>query len=211
MQLKDLELKHSVELQVIFNGKKVTFLSVLEQRITHAALLSPILLDEKVVGFPPGCNISLFYPTQEKVYVWHGVNAKPVRYRGKVYHSVDVIGDASTVNRRGAYRIFIGDQMEITSFTNEGPKPLKVLVKDMSESGFSFFSYEQFEIGRTIRLNLNLGRSGIKLPAQIVRKQQLENHQDILYGCRFSMFNTLLSSYLMKLQQQQQKQKIGTR
>lgn len=209
MQLEDLEQKHSVELQVTFNGKKVTFLTVFEQRIAHSALLSPILLNGKVVGFPSGCNISFIYPTPDRVYVWYGVAAKAVRYRGKVYHSVELVGDADTMNRRGAYRIFIGNEMDVTVFTSNGPKPLKVFVKDISETGFSFLSSDPFETGRMIRLNLDTGRGTSKLSAQIVRKQQLKDHQDTLYGCQFSSSNAILSSYLMKLQQQHQKHKMG--
>ncbi len=209
MQLGDLEQKHSIELRVTLNGRTATFLTVLEQCIAHSALLSPILVNGKIVGFPPSCNISFIYPTQERVYVWYGVNVKAVRYKGKIYHSVDVIGDANTMNRRGAYRIFIGSQMSITAFTNSGPTPTDVLVKDISETGFSFLSSEPFETGRMVRLNLDTGRGILKLPAQIVRKQQMEDRLDVLYGCRFSSHNTLLASYLMKLQQQHQRQKMG--
>ena len=89
MQLGDLEQKHSIELRVTLNGRTATFLTVLEQCIAHSALLSPILVNGKIVGFPPSCNISFIYPTQERVYVWYGVNVKAVRYKGKIYHSVD--------------------------------------------------------------------------------------------------------------------------
>lgn len=205
MQLGDLEQKHSVELQVTLNGKTATFLTVLEQRVAHSALLSPVLLNGKIVGFPPSCNVSFIYPAQGRVYAWHGVNVKAIRYKGKAYHSVDLIGDAHTLDRRGAYRIFIGSKMKVTFFTNSGPVPKEVLIKDISETGFAFLSPEPFETGRMVRLNLDTGRGTLKLSAHIVRNQQLEDRRDVLYGCRFSSRSTSLSSYLMKLQQQNQK------
>lgn len=209
MQLQDLEQNHSVELQVTFNGKTATFLTVLEQSIAPSVLLSPVLLNGKVVGFPPACNISFLYPTKEKVYVWHGVTVKAVRYKNKVYHSADLIGDAETMNRRGAYRIYLGSDMDITIFTSEGPKAQRALIKDISETGFSFLSQDAFDTGRTLRLNLDVAKGTLKLAAQIVRKQPLEDRQEFLYGCQFSGRNTMLASYLMKLQQQQQKKKMG--
>ena len=209
MQLGDLEPNHSVELQVSMNGKNITLLTVLEQSVAPSALLSPLTMNGKVVGFPATCDISFLYPTKDKVYVWYGVKMKTVRYENKIYHSAELIGDADTINRRGAYRVYIGERMKITTFTSEGPKPVEVLIKDISETGFAFLSPENFDVGRTVRLNLDLEKGILKLSAQLVRIQTLENRQDILYGCQFSEHNSLLGAYLMKIQQRRQKEKMG--
>lgn len=208
MNLGDLEQNHSIELDISINDSKATMLTTLEQTVAGSALLSPILMRDKLVGFPPNCNVNFIYPENDKVYVWYGVTVKAVKYEKKVYHSVELVGDAETMNRRGAYRVFIGEHMDISIFTSEGPKPLQVLVKDISEGGFAFLTSETFDTGRALRLNLKVGGGVLKLSAQIVRKQEPNDHGEILYGCKFSERNNLLASYLMRLQQQRQKEKL---
>lgn len=209
MRLEDLELKHSIELQISLNGKELTLLTVLEQVVGTSALLSPITSNGKLVGFPPTCNINLLYTASDKVFVWYHVTLKTIRYENRVFHCVDLAGDAETLNRRGAYRVYIGERMFVTTFTSEGPKQIEVLVKDISETGFAFFSKENLDIGRTVRLNLELEKGVLKLSAQIVRIQQVENRTEVIYGCRFSEHNPMISSYLMKIQQIRQKEKMG--
>lgn len=208
MNLSEMELNHSIELEISIGDNKATMLTTLEQTVAHSALLTPILLNSRIVGFPPNCRVNLIYAENDKVFVWYNVTVKAVRYENKVYHSVELIGDAETMNRRGAYRVFIGEEMEISLFTSEGPKAVRVLVKDLSESGFAFMTSEDIDSGRALRLNLKVGGGLLKLSGHIVRKQPFEERMEFLYGCKFSEHNNLLASYLMKLQQQRQKEKL---
>ena len=62
------------------------------------------------------------------------------------------------MNRRGSYRVYIGEQMTITAFTSQGAKKHSVHLKDISESGMAFLSKEEFDIGRIVRLNLSFNK-----------------------------------------------------
>lgn len=210
MTAAELQLEHSVELEIIMNGKKTTLLSSVEQVVGQNVLLSPIQINGKVVGFPPDCIVNLLYVGENQVFCWKNIKLKAVRYEKKVYHSAELIADAEILNRRGAYRVYIGEQMTLTAFSAQGPKNYQVQLKDLSETGMAYFSKEEFDVGRTVRLHLTIRKGQeLQLSAQIIRIQEFENRQDKLYGCKFVERNNRLIGYLMHLQQERQKQKLG--
>lgn len=209
MNLGDLEIGHSIELEVSSKNEKTSMTSSVEVILDSSALLSPIRIDGKIVGFPPHCVVDILYLDSDHAYIWHDVTVKAVIYKNTAYHSVELVGDAEVINRRSAYRVYIGERMPITTFTNEGPKNFEVLVKDISETGFAFFSTETLDIGRVVRLNLPVNEGYLKLSSQIIRKQTFEERTDVIYGCRFAERNRILSAHLMSLQQTRQKNKLG--
>ena len=210
MTAAEVQLSHPVELEIFMNGKKTTLLTAVEQVIDTTVLLTPIHLNGKVVGFPPDCMVSLLYIEGNHVYCWKNLKIKAVRYEKQIYHSAELIAEAEVMNRRGAYRVYIGENMLLTSFTANGPKTINVLLKDISETGMAFYSKEPFDVGRTVRLHLALNKNQeLQLSSQIIRIQEFEERKDKLYGCKFLERNNRLIGYLMKLQQDRQKQKLG--
>ena len=144
------------------------------------------------------------------MFCWKNIKIKAVRYEKKIYHSAELVADAEILNRRGAYRVYVGEQMLLTAFSANGPKTYHVNLKDISETGMAFFSKEEFDVGRTVRLNFSI-KKGQELPlsSQIIRIQEFDNRQDKLYGCKFVEKNNRLVSILMHLQQERQRQKMG--
>ena len=212
MTAAEMELEHSVELEIIMNGKKTTLISAVEQVIGTTALFTPIQMNGKVVGFPPDCMVNLLYVGEKQVFCWKNIKLKAVRYEKKVYHSAELVGDAEILNRRGSYRVYVGEQMLLTAFSATGPKTYKVQLKDISETGMAFFSKEEFDVGRTVRLSFSV-KKGQELPlsSQIIRIQEFENRQDKLYGCKFVEKNNRLIGILMHLQQERQRERLGNR
>lgn len=210
MTAEELQPEHGIELEVMMNGKKTTLISSVEKTIGSTVLLAPIQIGGKVVGFPPTCVVNLLYINDNQVHCWKNIKLKAVRFEKRVYHSAELSGEAEILNRRGAYRVYIGEQMMLTAFSATGPKNYQVHLKDISESGMAYFSKEEFDVGRTVRLHLVLKKGEeLQLSAQIIRIQEYENRTDKLYGCKFIEKNSLLVGYLMHLQQERQKQKMG--
>lgn len=210
MTAAEVQISHAVELEIILNGKKTTLLTSVEQIVGQTVLLTPIQLNGKVVGFPPDCLVNFLYIDEKHVYCWKNVKVKAVRYEKKIYHSAELVADAEILNRRGAYRVYMGQQMLLTAFSANGPKNYQVHLKDVSETGMAFFSKEEFDVGRTVRLHLAIKKgTELQLSAQIIRIQDFENRQDKLYGCKFVEKNNRLVGFLMHLQQERQRQKLG--
>ena len=206
----DLELDRSVELDITINGKKVTFLSTIKDVVDNTVLLAPIRSEGKLIGFPATCSVNLIYPDYLNTYMWSGISVRAVKYGSDIFHAITLETEPSIINRRSTFRVYSGEEMLITTFTHSGPVPLRVLVRDISETGMSFFSQQKLEIGRTVRLNLVTQNSReLHLGAQIVREKNDGSRFGTLYGCKFVEKHPLLSNYLMKLQQDRQKKRMG--
>ena len=98
MTAAEMQLSHSVELEILMNGKKTTLLTSIEQIIGTTVLLTPIQINGKVVGFPPNCSVTLLYIDDNHVYCWKNISVKAVRYEKKIYHSAELIADAEILN-----------------------------------------------------------------------------------------------------------------
>lgn len=209
MTAAELQLSHPIELEIKINGKKTTLISGIEKMVNQTILLTPIQMNGKLVGFPPECEVNLLYIDESHVYCWRNVQIKAVKYDGKVYHGTQLIADAEILNRRGAYRVYIGEEMLMTAFTAKGPKSHRVLVKDISESGLAFLSSEEFDVGRTVRFHLKIASGKeLQLSAQILRTQEQEGTRT-LYGCKLLERSPHLTNYLMRIQQDRRRQQLG--
>ncbi len=211
MRLTDFEMTHSVELEILHDGRKTTLLTSVEGMINNSVLLTPIHLDGKIVGFPAKFTVNLLYPEDGQVYCWSNITVKAVRYRGNVYHSVELLGRAIILNRRGAYRVYIGENKFLHYRDRTGTKLYEILVRDISETGMCYMSKDHFEIGKTVHLQLRLVNGHkLSLRAKILWKRENPNRSTtFLYGCKFAEKSNYLNSYLMNVQQEQSKKRIG--
>lgn len=210
MKVTDMEMTHSVELEIIHDGKKTTLLTSVEAFIKNNVLLTPIHIGGKIVGFPPKFTVNLLYPEDGQVFCWSNVTVKAVRHRSHVYHMVELNGPATILNRRGAYRVFIGENMHVLRITASGAQLHEVFVRDISETGTCFMSKTDFTVGRHVRLQIRF-KSGqeLSLRCEIIWKRENPNRKTtFLYGCRFTEKNKLLNSYLMNIQQAKQRKKL---
>ncbi|MCR5154649.1 MAG: PilZ domain-containing protein [Lachnospiraceae bacterium] len=212
MRFEDMEEAHSIELDVTTpQRKKLSIPTTIAKVQGDHILLEPIKVDNKVVGFPPSCTVNVIYAGDERAYIWKNSDVKLVKVGKNIYYSITSFLQGEPINRRGAYRVYIGEEMYLTTFTNDGPKSLTVILKDISESGFAFITKEAFDIGRAVRLSFTVGsrEHELRLPATIVRRQEDENSIRVLYGCKLTDKNKLLSGILMHIQQERQKKKMN--
>ena len=210
MKLTDFEMAHSVELEILHDGKKTTLITSVEGIINDHVLLTPIHLDGKIVGFPPKFTVNLLYPENGQVFCWNNVLVKAARYQGKIYHYVALPGIATISNRRGAYRVYIGENRYIYHRIHSDTKMYEIFLRDLSETGMCFMSKDDFETGRTVHLQLHRANGAeLTLRAKILwRRENPNRNTTFLYGCKFTEKNKLLNSYLMKIQQAKQKKRM---
>ncbi len=211
MTISDFTTGQQVKLDIRANKTKGSFDAVVALTYKNILLLEPIVLDGKLVGFPAGYTASLTVIVKDVCYVWDNIQVQAVSFKGRHFHAIELNGEAITINRRNNFRVPINEEMNVVYFTESGPKPHRAIVKDISETGFAFISAEEFDIGRMVRLNILLpDKTPLALSAKIVRNQKMPRGADMLYGCRFSDKNPKLSNFLMQLQREKQKKKIGS-
>ena len=205
MTILDLDEQHPVTLVVTVGLKSKDLSTTIAEVHADHVLLKPILVDGRTVGFGDSCTIDFLSLQDQVVYAWHSVTLPLVKIKGNTYYRLTLEGEAKPYNRRGSFRVYVGETMAITVFQSSGPQPFNVLVRDISESGFGFVSKEEYEISRTIRLSIPLTeRKTLVLSATIVRRDFNEEKGTYNYGCKFVEPNSYLSSYLMSKQRERQ-------
>lgn len=210
MTITDLEEQRSVTLVVTVGLKSKDISTTIAEVHSDYVLLQPILVDGRTVGFGDSCTIDFLYLQEQTVYAWHSVSLPLVKIKGVTYYRLVLEGEAKPYNRRGSFRVYVGETMAITVFQSSGPQSYNVLVRDISESGFGFVSKDEYDVSRTIRLAIPLTeRKTLMLSATIVRRDHNEEKGTYNYGCKFVEPNSYLSSYLMAKQRERQQGKTS--
>lgn len=194
----------AVEIEILFSGKRKIFPSVVKEFIDDAVLISPIVIGGKAVGFPEDLKTRFSVVVNGTPYVWNDPKIRLVKYAGNMYHMVSLPGEGNYVNRRQAYRQYVGEEMPITLFRQGGERDaLKVLVKDLSETGVGIVSDVIMDVEDSIRLRISDEGFLMSVNAVIVRIQEDKDKRDRIYGCQFTEKIPKLSQYIMQLQRNQ--------
>ena len=198
---------NSIEFKVVFNGKTMNFKSRISIIIDQSIFIPGIIINHKIVCFSDKCSIDLFYKKGDKLYLWENVKANLITYKGKVYHKLDLNGEGKLHNRREAYRMYLGEDMQIYIDTSSACISSMVLVKDVSEAGVAFITKQDLNIGQSFHLKIKDNNTFILLSGDVVRKEVIENLNKTLYGCKFHEKDHKLAKYIARRQREQLKKK----
>lgn len=209
MLIDDIPIGSSIELDVRYVGRTMSFNSEVVLKVGNSILISPIIINKQTIGFNDDCRVNLIVKIEHKVYLWNSVSVRLVKYDGIIYHKIDIVGVGKPYNRREAYRMYIGEDMPIYINTASGPLSINVLVKDLSETGVGFICKEELDIDRIIRLKLKDNHIIINLSGKIVRKDFLTHLDSFLYGCKFNEKNNRLGHYIAKKQGEALRKKVN--
>ncbi len=208
MDINDLAPGRELQLIVKVNRYNGTF----DTRVTiihnNICVLEPIYVNDKIIGFPSNCEVSLSCTMEGILYLWKNIKIQTILFKGVPCHAAELIGDAEPVNRRNNYRVNIGEEMELNYYTDKGPRSTWAYIKDVSETGFAFITKEIFQLQHMVRLTITIeGRSNLRISAKIVRFVELEDDQ-ILYGCKFVEQSQKLNNWLMSIQRDKSKLRL---
>lgn len=201
-----------IELVIHLGAERLSLFSSFMELVQDNILIKKLEYNGKLLGIPDSCSVDMLYvdPETSRPYIWRDVSLKPVRYKKKVYHCInDFIGEGMPTNRRGAFRLFIGEEMTLYVRDSSGSKRYTVTVKDISETGMCFISSEDFPIKKLVRLDFRDSKLALPLTGHIVRKiPHPERSGHSIYGCRFPEPNPLLGKYIAKRQQEKLQEKL---
>lgn len=175
-------------------------------------LIKLIVIDEKILNFPEDIKVNLvYYAEDDKLYIWEDVVITPVKYKdGNKYHKINKpVEEGKKYNRRGNYRLFIGEEMNIDVRRGTEYVRNRVMIKDVSATGFAFLFNEEYEVGDKVILYF-MSKNGkkLELPSKIVRKQFMENINTNLYGCAYDEQSDVMRKMINEQQQQAIKKKM---
>lgn len=209
MRIDEIPVGASIEIEVHYNGRSISFNSEILFLHDNLFYISPVTVNDRTVGFNDKCLINLIVKTSGKVFLWENVEIKLVKYNGNIYHQISLQGEGKPYNRRETYRMYIGEDMPVYINTASGPHLIEVLVKDISESGVGFITKEALDLNRIILLKIK-DIDTILLSGVIVRKEYLPHLDSYLYGCKFNEKNDKLGKFIAKKQGEHLRKKISS-
>ena len=164
---------------------------------------NPIRIDGKILSFNSEGHlmVNLIYLREEKnPIVWKGVGITTVQNNGKNVYKIVASGEGFEMNRRESFLFFIGLGAVFQIGYNK--KAVNVILKDISENGFSFVEIEDIDAENLpVRLVFNDMKTGISLIGNIVRKVTV-GEKKIIYGCTLTSCNIDVARYINEKQRQ---------
>lgn len=199
--IEDIQTNDTVEIEILYKGMRKSFPSVVREFVDDSILVDPIMSGSKAVGFPEELKTRLSIVIKGVPFVWNDPKVRLVKYAGKMYHMISIPGVGNYMNRRQAFRQYVGEEMPITVTRRGGEKDvLTVLVKDLSETGVGIVSDVLMNVEDSIRLRISDAGYLMSINAVVVRIQEEKDNRDRVYGCQFTEKVPKLSQYIMQIQ-----------
>lgn len=177
--------------------------------VAEGIIVEKITVNNSLVGFTDDLKVKVYFNYNQKLYEWNEVAVKAVRYQKNIRHLIMVNGEAQVANRRKAYRLYIGEDMLVININklSKDQEPERVLVRDVSETGYAFLTKTPMELGDKVRLRLPLASKYLDLDATIVRIEPKEELGKVLYGAKLLHTHPQLNSYIVQRQRERMQSK----
>ena len=206
MKIGDLEEKQKLSIEVIAKGGRLEYEVETIFSEAGATFIEPIRYKNQIIDFMHSdMIINVIYSRNgEKPIEWRGCYIKAIEYKGKHYHAIVCKNVGVEVNRRGCLRIFVGEQG--SAMLGESRRTLKVTVKDVSATGFSFLC-EQGTAGKPgedVSLSFEDHTHHIRFNSdgKLVRTVEEEDGR-ILFGCQLETEHKGVEEYIAQRQREQ--------
>lgn len=203
MKIVEIQAGAAIVMQISMNGQTIELPTVSVTVQDGALVTEAIRINGKLLGLDNSAiHVNLMCIRENKApIIFKNVKCTMITYNQKLHYKVTAFAEGFENNRREAFRLYVGCGGIAQLGLNKSAA--KVLVKDVSETGFSFLSEKEIEsiLNMPVRLVFNDMEYNISLMGIIVRKVKIDE-QKYLYGCRLSVTNNQLSRYINDKQRQ---------
>ncbi|MDF2589449.1 MAG: PilZ domain [Anaerocolumna sp.] len=202
MKLYELPDKAKLELKFKFQDNEYSMNVILQMKMENLICIQAIKCNGEPLDKVNLSEATLTYKSKDGIYIFSNLTFKLVTYQGIYMYALSSNFEASRLNRRQDYRVFVSEPI-VVKLIKENGKSLEVtgLLKDISLSGMGIILTFKTEntIASEIRLNISENKS-VKLVGEIINTTELQNGKGFLYGCMFDGKKEILSRYILKQQ-----------
>lgn len=206
MKFEELAENQKLHIEVIGKTGRLEYDVVSKFCVQGAVFIEPIRYNKQIINFVRSDIIIkvLYTRKNRKPIEWRDCHIKAVEYKGNYYHMITCKNVGVEVNRRECFRIFVGEDGQAQVGEHTGI--MKVNVKDISATGFSFVGKRESEtpLGEHVRLTFDdiIRKVHFDLTGKLVRKEKDEDEKTI-YGCELYAANKTVDSYIAQRQREQ--------
>ena len=113
MLLSELEQGAKVLLLLTIDGKHFEFETIVQGKHKHDVLLEPIRKDQKILNVQSDqVDVDIMYMREDdKPILWKEAKMGCIRHKHKIYYASEAANEGREYNRRGAYRLYIGEEI----------------------------------------------------------------------------------------------------
>lgn len=217
MKILDLEPGSEITIEIKVQDQKLEFHTHIIEQLKGVAVIEPIRIDGKVLSLgSENVTINILYNEEDSPpLAWNYVALPAAVYKGETCYKCSVEADGISRNRRGAYRLSVGLKGRAKIGIKKNTIP--VLVREISETGFSFIDYKGKEkihtfVNDPVMLIFDDEETHISVVGRIVRVID-EGEDRKIYACRVEVENHEIAKYIAKKQRErltlEMKQKRG--
>lgn len=205
MKLSELKQGDEIIFEVLINGTPYEFKStVIDNAGGNAVYTTPVRANNKIVSLSSdSITVNIIFTRQDKMpVVWRRVSVFIDTHKKSSVYRVSSITSGMEENRRSAFRLYLG--IPAVAQIGANKKAVDVMLKDISEAGFSIVSKEsldEFE-GNLARIVFKDDNKSFSIVGIIIRKVPYDDDR-FLYGCRLNQKTSVLSRYINERQRRQ--------
>lgn len=190
-------------IQIVFGKQNMDLPSKIIDVRGQNLIVDIIYLDKKMLNLSSEhIRVHLMLIREGKApIVWKNVACKIIKENEQAFYQITSYSEGYENNRREAFRLYIGNDGVAQIGINK--KALEVIVRDVSENGFSFVTSidVKMAVGEPVRLVFIDLDITFSLMGIVVRKVNV-NEKEVLYGCKLSVKNDKLLKYINNKQRQ---------
>ncbi len=210
MRLSDIKAGTGAQIIVTVGSQSLEFYTTVMEVYDDCVYVETITQDDKVIGFSTkGIMIDLIITDSdsERAYKFSNVKIRTIKTpKDEVFHEIRCTGEGRAINRRGACRVWLGE--EGMASCGLGKESFPVTVKDISVSGIAFICSKDQEIpdGSVVHINFVDETTGttFSLAAIIVRSMDMEKSR-MMYGCKLNQESNAIAKFVNDKQREKLK------
>lgn len=212
MKLYDVGEKERIQIIARNESASLQYLATVVMMKQNILFIEPIMHRDKIVNFNTShVTIRVVYIGEgEKPLVWDGCVIKTIIYQNKKYQVVYSDKEGKKLNRREAYRQYIGAKGILK--VDATREVLRVTVKDISTTGISFVTDTSVTMADIGDFHLNFDdpecKLGIRLAGYLIQEEDVDENRRV-FGGVIKACNVDLSTYVALKQKNEMARRSG--
>jgi len=211
MHLGEISEDYSVSVNVMKGDASATFSSKPAFFEGGRLFVMPFRYDNQIINFGADGLFFEFSAVRdgEVPYFWKNVNISREVRNNEVFHAISSDVDGVRLNRRNAFRVFIGLDGEAINLDDK--KSHHITVKDISSTGIGILSRKNedplFEVGNLLQVRYRDEDFYIDVDITCRVVRMYESDVGYVYGCQFSRLYPKVENYVAQRQLKKAKKK----
>ena len=204
MKLGEITTDYIISVTVVRGETSVSLSTDVLAQGSDCVYVNPFLHGDAMVSFDiPDIDISMMAVRENAVpFFWNSVTITKDKVNGQVCQCIRSTGDGVRLNRRTAFRVFVGIEGDCIVIDKNTMVP--ITVRDISASGIGFIVHSkedpEFKFGSKVHIRYEDAEMRFKIDviARVVRREEAE--AGYIFGCEFACMYPQIEKYVAQKQ-----------